>query len=125
MNVTLYSGDRVPDDAPNKRNAGAEQTTDTTMSRFRGLPSQFGAGELTSWRRFLQWLAPWLRRKRELADELLEAEVAKRSAEADRITAEAHRVEAEAQGLRIRNQADEIDLMEKMLRLATKEVAGD
>lgn len=65
---------------------------------YKGLPSLPDApNEDSKWQKFYKWLCPWLRRKRELGDEFLEAEVLNRKADAMVKIAEARKTHAEAE----------------------------
>lgn len=67
------------------------------LQRYEGLPNERERpGEKTAWKKFVTWMLPWLRRKRELADEYLEAEVLDKKANALAKLAEAELKFAEA-----------------------------
>lgn len=55
----------------------------TSLQKYEGRPHQPNrSGEKSAWNRFVTWVLPWLRRKRELADDFLEAEVLNKKADA-------------------------------------------
>lgn len=103
---------------------------------FKGTPNKTIKKELNTWRRFLRIITPWLNEKRILAEEILDAEVDKRRAEAKKTEAEAidtlanahkkvaetreiyNRIEKEKEQISLKLEID--DLEEQFKRLSDK-----
>jgi hypothetical protein len=68
----------------------AEEPEQQTVIGYKGSPKQLQAqNEPNKWKRFVDFITPWLRRKRELGDEFLEAKVMQERATAIRTLTEA------------------------------------
>lgn len=88
------------------------------LQRYEGLPIKLErSGEKTAWKKFLTWMLPWLRRKRELADEYLEAEVLDKKATALAKLAEAELKFAEAR----RTAAETAEIAAKLDEMKSKQ----
>ncbi|WP_118975752.1 hypothetical protein [Taibaiella koreensis] len=61
----------------------------TEIERYTGIPNGSSVKVKSAWKRFIEFITPWLNEKRLLAERLLEAEVRKREAEALNTTADA------------------------------------
>ncbi len=68
----------------------SDERETVSLQRYEGVPSEpQRPNEARAWKRFVTWALPWLRRKRELADDYLEAEVFEKKAAALNKVAEA------------------------------------
>jgi hypothetical protein len=80
----------------------AEQPEQQTAIGYSGSPKQLEAlNEPNKWKRFVDFMTPWLRRKRELGDEFLEAKVLQERATAMKTLTEAAKNLAEAKKIAV------------------------
>lgn len=80
----------------------SEPPDQQTAVGYKGSPKKLEAPkEVDKWKRFVDFMTPWLRRKRELGDEFLEAKVLQERATAMKTLTEAAKTLAEAKKIAV------------------------
>lgn len=112
---------------------------DSNITGYLGSPNERNNQENSSWKKFLLWAVPWLKKKALIADQALEAElvlkialaektkaeVEKTRAETEKTKAETEKTRTEAVQIQFQIAKQALELEEKKIDLIKKEMGID